>query len=453
MAGFFDSDVWSITMLQVSHDERFARHAIIALGALYTAIDSVPSLSFPSSPQDLQLLPLDSPHRVYALQQYGKALQLMRRVPQQKTSSWVRNAVISCLLTTYFEAYIGNLENAIAQAGAGIDLIDRIHVSSNSPSSDDFGYLSTTSSLIDSDLIGIFARLEAVVKYFQEEHQIKWTSRPLRTAPPPAAIFLENIPSSFASTKEAKYCWDILVARFIRYRDSFFELNDNFDDGKVQKALFKPDYFIEEMQQGDLPVFAKACTKWFQAFSPILQRSRENPGTNEFFSASVMHLQYLTSIIVLSLSVEKTECACDRFLDEYITIIDHAEAVLEATHNRSASGSSRAMFAFDCNLIWSLKLVGTKCRDRKVRRRAIGLMRKYPRREGCRDNEMSAAVTTWLMDMEEEGVVSEHVPEKRRLKVVKSNESLNERRAMIVCSRLIEGREEREELPPAIITW
>jgi hypothetical protein len=177
----------------------------------------------------------------------------MRRVPQQNTSSWVRNAVISCLFTKYLGAYIGNLENPITQADAGIDSINRIHVNSNSPSSDDFCYLSTTSSLIDSDLIGICARLEAVIKYFQEEHQIKWTSHPLRTAPaPPGAIF-EKIHSSFASTKEAKYCWDISVARFIRYCDSFFELNERFWGQQSTKGALKPDHFIEEMQQVDLP--------------------------------------------------------------------------------------------------------------------------------------------------------------------------------------------------------
>jgi hypothetical protein len=60
---------------------------------------------------------------------------------------------------------------------------------------------------------------------------------------------------------------------------------------------------------------------------------------------------------------------------------------------------------------------------------------------------MSAAVTTCLMEMEEDGMVIEYIPEKRRLKVVQTNESLDERRAIIVCSRLIEVKEEREELP------
>jgi len=36
---------------------------------------------------------------------------------------------------------------------------------------------------------------------------------------------------------------------------------------------------------------------------------------------------------------------------------------------------------------------------------------------------------------------------------VRINERLDERRVMIVCSRFMEGREEREELPPAIIKW
>jgi hypothetical protein len=220
----------------------------------------------------------------------------------------------------------------------------------------------------------------------------------------------------------------------------------------VRNTVVKADDFAEILQR-EISLFVKAGAEWFKAFLPILYRSRDKPGTSDFLSASMLHVQYLTSVIPISLSIERTEFACDQFLTEYITIIDYTEDVLKSTYRPCGSLESKSMFAFDCSLVWSLKIVATKCRDREVRRRAIMLIRKFPTREGFRVSEMAAAITTWLMNKEEEGVLSDYIPEEARLRVVRTKVFLDEWKALIVCSRLIEGSEKREELPEAIVTW
>ena len=41
LSGYFDTDFWGRTMLQICHKEEFARHAVIALGALSETMDVV----------------------------------------------------------------------------------------------------------------------------------------------------------------------------------------------------------------------------------------------------------------------------------------------------------------------------------------------------------------------------------------------------------------------------
>lgn len=47
----------------------------------------------------------------------------MQNIRNQEAQTRLRNTLISSLLTTCFESYIGNQENAIAQAKAGVDVL------------------------------------------------------------------------------------------------------------------------------------------------------------------------------------------------------------------------------------------------------------------------------------------------------------------------------------------
>ena len=98
-------------------------------------------------------------------------------------------------------------------------------------------------------------------------------------------------------------------------------------------------------------------------------------------------------------------------------------------------------------------MVEMKCRDRWAKRRAMELMRRYPRWEGKRDSVVAAAIVSWVMETEGDGVVGEVIPEEKRLKVVRAELTGEESKVLIVCSKFVEGSDEREELPEALITW
>lgn len=448
LSGFFDSGIWSRTILQVCYEEGFALHAVIALGALDLTIDSVHhSLAREDHSSE------SKQHHEYALRQYNIALKFMRGASEKTTKGWVRNVLISCLLTSCVESYLGNQESALAQAQTGIDLLDLNHDTHCPISSDELAYSISGSSSIESDLVGMFARLEGFVVMFRDNKQIPQSTKRLRTAP---SVAYKKMPSSFASLKEAKYCWDLLIARALRWRDTFLPdetANTTLDWGEdlLRARLFAGE--LTEMIAREMQLFDEKRLEWYSAFMPLFTTSRRSPGTNEFLAASVLKVQYLGSCITTELVRYQRESACDRYRSDFLAIVDLSRDVLQCLYKTAPARLPKAMFVFDSSLVVGLFLTATKCRERAIRRRAIGLLLAYPRREGFWDSTMAASVATWLMKTEEEGIPTGHIPEKARLRIVWTYLRLDERRAIVICSQLLEGTEQRVELPPVTISW
>jgi len=66
---------------------------------------------------------------------------------------------------------------------------------------------------------------------------------------------------------------------------------------------------------------------------------------------------------------------------------------------------------------------------------------------------MAAAVATWLMNKEEEGLVNGYIPETSRLTIVKNDFVLSERKTVIRYSKPLGGSRKRVILPEVILTW
>lgn len=379
LSGYFDSNVWNRSILQLCHEEVFARQAVIAIGALHTTMEVVqsrPEASIHSKPRR----ELGLPHHEFALQQYGKALQSMRELSKRKTASWFRNTLLSCLLTTCFENYIGSHDNALAQAQAGIEILTESELRSECRAPDDLTFVMGTYSFDDADLLGTFARLEASLILFRGTHQAPRRLLPLRKEE--SAVF-KNIPATFESVREARFCWDLSVRRALQWREAYvqrlhFSVLD-FGESNIAYNLQKADAFAERVQT-EIGLYVQAKAQWFRAFRPLFERSRSSPGSKEFLSASVLMIQYLSANVSIRSPGGNLEEYCDAFLEDFITIVDLARECLETSTGTASPG--RAVFAFDDGLVAGIFLVATRCRDSVVRRNAIGLLRRYPRREG-----------------------------------------------------------------------
>jgi hypothetical protein len=439
LSGYFSSDIWNRVILQTCHEEAYARHAVVALGALHRALQ-VYHHSVERASAKL--------HHSFALQQYGKALKYMSQViAREKNEARLRHTLISSLLTTCFETYIGNQDSALIQAQAGIDILMERQATQRKEEENERSYvesLSSDSSFLDFDLLSTFARLEAQILTFEDARS---TQRPRRTAKEEE---FPVIPSIFHSVSEARFYWDLCVRRAMLFHYS--NTDPNFSSLDFGENIFRNSICCERIQKY-INGYTTARKNWAKAFRPLFERSRAEINTKDYMCANILMMKALSAKFVFAPISEGGETYADAFFDDYVQIVDLATNVLEQSADEDETARRKVVFNFDVNIVVPLFIVSLRCRDCKVRREAIELLWRYPRREGFYDSLMAAKVASWFMNKEEEGMVDGYVPETARLRIVKNYFVLSEGKATIQCSKLMEGGQKRVLLPEVTLTW
>jgi hypothetical protein len=438
LCGFFESDIWSRLILQVCHREDYARHAVIAIGALHKTLEGTQHVAQNSSGAGSV-----NQHYTSALKYYGKALRLMQKISRENEDAFFQNTLISSLLTTCFEIFIGNQEDAILQAQTGIDVLFAWQEKRHKQMQPGQAWTSLTpTSFFNDDMFGTFARLDVMVMLFKDMHSIR---QPLLKG---AIVEYPFVPPEFSSVKEARLLWDIFIQRAAHWRYSFAEdglSTLNFGENNMLGGEEAQKFLAESI------LYITYADEWHAAFLPLFNYARNQPGTKDFLGASALMLKYLSTRIAIENSSVSSETSSDALHAYYIQSVGLARDLLES-HSRTQS-LGKATFVFEENIICALFQVATKCRECLVRREAISLLRKYPRREGLWDSLMVATIATWIMNIEEESMVDRYVPQAARLMIVDNNFVLSRRKVMIRCSKLVEGSGERVMLPEVTLTW
>jgi hypothetical protein len=189
----------------------------------------------------------------------------------------------------------------------------------------------------------------------------------------------------------------------------------DWSEDPLRARLFSFDF--AQLVTREMMIFDEKRLR-YSAFMPLYQSARNKPGPNEFLGVSVLNVQYFGSCIMTELVRYQMECACDRYLPDFTTIVDLSRHVLWFLYKSNKTEP-----------VWVLKATFVL------------------------DRTMAASVATWLMKTEEEGIPTGHVPEMVRWRIVRTYLILDERKVVVVCSKLIEGPEERVELPEQTISW
>jgi hypothetical protein len=439
-------------VLQACHEEQWARHVVVAIGALHQSLEVSSHTRSNKSRGTADGEREGKSHYIFALQQYGKALGQLSNISGQEdqSESHLRYALISSLLTTAAETYIGNLDNAFTQAKAGVDLLLKWTAKhAKSPVDDladewsDISRVTSRSLYLDVDLLEAFQRLDyqlLVCKGIQ----------PDRKVPP-------TFPSAdcpFTSVKEACIFWDRVIRRIFHFHaitdpisqhcpQFFYDNNNGISDttGKV----------YQKHVQTERQNFSTAAEQFFRYFRPIFESSRQRPGTNEYLLANLVMVRSLCCRVAISRGPSNSEMYPDRFLRDYMLVIELARELID----NSKTTLRKAIFNFDIALGYSIFTVANRCRDPKVRRAAVDLLLEFPYREGWFDTLVAANISMWIMTMEEEGMVNGFIPDTARLRLISHEVGPQRRMAVIRCSKFVwkDGKAARELLPLVTITW
>jgi hypothetical protein len=135
--------------------------------------------------------------------------------------------------------------------------------------------------------------------------------------------------------------------------------------------------------------------------------------------------------------VSDEETSFDRFLPMFQKTVSLAEALLSPSDISSKPDKRRSKkFLYEDGVIPPLYLVGLKCRDPVVRRKAQGLLASARRKEGVWESDKMAKVVEQIIAIEESGRViysSSQVPEEARVWRKWIIDGENDKPSKVVC--------------------
>ncbi|KAL2106620.1 hypothetical protein VUR80DRAFT_6462 [Thermomyces stellatus] len=129
----------------------------------------------------------------------------------------------------------------------------------------------------------------------------------------------------------------------------------------------------------------------FAALQPLLKDS-------EAEAALILRIRQIAFDMALSADPSRWELAWDDFLPQYEQIVTLSRRLLEE-HHPAACGAPT--FSFAASVCEPLYVTASSCRHASVRREAISLLRRWPRRECLWDSVLAASLAESIMLLEE----------------------------------------------------
>jgi Fungal specific transcription factor domain len=388
LMGFFESDFWKRLIFQASDRDPSVRHAIIAIGGL-KAVTDVPHAKSPRGAQG---------HNEFALSQYAKAIQAMRKSSLGGTQD-LRTTLINSLLIMCFESMNGNHNAASKQVLVALELLSENFNGLQAPAS--------SKPYIEDELINTFERLDlstmALTDYRSANKHLalQWFGQER----------VDRMPEFFSSMTEARGYLGLVAVRLGHWVHA--ALPDDNSRGAFNSHVSHcvPDEYLPSRQK-HLDEFQR----WHKAFQPLLDQSNVSNSGRDYLAAAALELLYLTSYFTAAVIRESSQPYPNTrsFMDVFTRMVSHSETILKA----SSMPGDKGIFMVDIQVICPLYFVAWRCPQRTLRRKAISLLSSYPRREAFWDSTCSARLTSWIMSLEEDNCDEEYIPEELKINIV-----------------------------------
>lgn len=306
---------------------------------------------------------------------------------------------MACLVIFCFEAWDGLKENAVQQIKTGLNLIqnwrEEIEDGQQGPTS-------RPSAIIEEDLVRAFSRLDVQAISFAFEG---------RSPQRQAIVFrqerdiLDRMPAVFASVQEAETYENVCIRRTMRF------LSVDVPLPKLPRPLlmFPVNGWFGERSSRVVTIqqsIIADITRWEAAFEPLWKRLKAKNDPSLMVAAMLRMHQRSAFTALLQVCIEDEE-KFDDYKDTFAEIVELAEYSLNILE---AAKSTAPKFQFDSHIVIPLHMVGHKCRDRAIRRRAISLLLSHPRREGVWDSRLAGGMSEWAMNVEEKHLENGRIP-------------------------------------------
>jgi hypothetical protein len=435
MSTVLASSIWDRIVLQACHSEPFVRECVVALAALGQSL-----LTCLSDSYDV--------HYQFALSHYSKAIRDMRNSLANKDLPF-RNALIGCLLVFCFEGIQGNQEVAISHAQNGYKLLQAWLATAHSKSTSAEVAFYSAPQTIDDELIQVFKHLDLQIMTVSNSRNMELHLKGKMED----NDAIEGMPQEFSTVGEAHRYWELIMRRCAHLVHSVALFVGAGIEQPSQVAVTlgtfrrvsSPLEPVPSSLYNDYSKHLGENLRWQAALDPLLASTDPKTKPTALF---LKCLAVSTRLVLESLLIKK-ECEYDQYLPQYVEMVALARLFL-SNNEPGPPKQSQTFFSIDFGLIPSLFITVKQCRDCMVRREALGLLRSNPRREGVWDGLLIAGIGQWLMDVEEEGLEGEFVPEHARVKLTRVDVDIATKTARLECTRMDFGNESEVILQTSI---
>lgn len=366
LAGFLEGDFWRRSVLQLSLSEPSIRQALAALGSLHEC--EAQSLDTRVGSPDADQL-------------YARAIR--SAVDKAGTGeSAVPIVVMASILFTSFEFLRRNAAAAATHIANGISILRSWRQSSQTTQDRlcDRKYPSYEAQFLHSELAPILTLFSLNASEFSPFPKNRLILHESKTGVP-------HMPARFETLREAR----VALVDLVTASAAFFQRLD------VQVGAEQTPNLGFLAPSEDLRV---GFDLWKTNFQELLQRRESKWSVEEKSAANVIRIMQYGSEVGLAAYVVSNECEWDSRREEYEEILRVSEALL-ADSAYEPDGPSKG-FNLEVGLIYPMHAVAWKCRYPSIRRRALDLLLRSPRREWLLDSRQYHAIFSRIMAIEEE---------------------------------------------------
>ncbi|KAF2646498.1 hypothetical protein P280DRAFT_464710 [Massarina eburnea CBS 473.64] len=393
LSGFFDSSFWQFEILQASHTLPSIRHAIIAMAAMHRKLIMGRMPVVPDDCHDKQL--------VFAVHQSTLALEALGKSTQTLSDS--KDLLTTSILFYCLSCFQGHQTAAIEHLRSGLRILRQVYA--------DFDI---TKEYLDyhpislNTLRAMFVTMDLQARGILSDAVIgSWEPQP------PRDFFL---PSNFKTFTQARHCFETLLAEILTLKQG---MDYKRLVGSNHRVLSQVQHFQDEFN-----VLGIALDSFLAQLSPMTgQDDRKS-----ILSITLLREQvrvYLRGFA--GLNEHNLRCSVGWHVDENDTglLLDLATELLGAPKELTMpdgalpedyyphvtdveqlgqigiSSCARPVFSSSSGVVSALWLVTSRARSSGLRRRAIALLLRYPRREGVWDSVVAGRLAWERMILEE----------------------------------------------------
>jgi len=359
------SSDWIPLALQMSVQNPAVFHAITATGTMARALTVLIHPTFPRP-----ILPELADE---AIRQHYKAIRSLRKYVDQAltTSVAIEPVLLACLLCVCFEVFRGKNSAAIGHARLGWNIVRAHSASAEMECSPSVKFLGS----IFSQHAGAYALFDD-----KENHDAYCCPH----QPSLSAVVFDSIEGATDHLDRLAKQSEHVRTRLLQLARTYLVKSTRGLTDQVSfclSACLSRTIPLSDGDRSQLTQLKLAHTQWKAAYNDVEDRTAGN-NVEGYLALRIRHFY---SSFALATCRDSEETPTDSFIDEFDRVLGLAEQYLSVVRSREAPMTQpqpQQSIFYGASVLPTLHLIALKCRDPRLRRRALHVLATAHKQEG-----------------------------------------------------------------------